>query len=112
VHLEGEDTPAWREEERLPAARSGGDLWFPLARLLRRARPTGPIAALTLEAARLQPRVGRQLRLLVRQDAGEERIQEALLRLQEQFRPALVRRPRLLDPLAPLAERRFELTPT
>jgi nucleotidyltransferase/DNA polymerase involved in DNA repair len=112
VHLEGEDTPAWREEERLPAARSGGDLWFPVARLLRRARPTGPIAALTLEAARLQPRVGRQLRLLVRLDAGEERIQEALLRLQEQFRPALVRRPRLLDPLAPLAERRFELTPT
>jgi len=109
VRLDGDGKPAWSRVMRLPRAVGGSDVWPAVAPTLRAARPASPVAAMTLEISRLQPRLGRQLGLLIRRDAGQEQVQEALLRLQGRFREAIVCQPRVVDRLAPLAERRVEL---
>ncbi len=80
------------------------------ARLLR-VRPVAPLERITLTLRQLQPAYVRQPGLLLRRDGQSESLADAVLRLQEEYRPGLVQRAARIDGGPPLATRRIQWRP-
>jgi DNA polymerase-4 len=78
------------------------------ARLLR-ARPQAPLERVALAARRLEPACVRQPGLLIRRDGQQESLAEAVLRLQEEYRPELILRAERGEAASPLSTRRVTL---
>ncbi len=80
------------------------------ARLLR-ARPKAPIERITLTVQHLEPAYARQPGLLLRRDGQQEALADAVVRLQEAYRPELIQRATRVESPPPLAARRFAWRP-
>ena len=96
-------------EELTPGAPAGGvdELWAVVMLLLSRARPAGPVQAISLEVAGLGSGPGRQADLWRSGDARREAVLVTAMRLEARFAGARVRRPQLVTDPGDLPERRF-----
>ncbi len=79
------------------------------ARLLK-ARPQASIERIMLAARRLEPTCVRQPGLLIRRDGQSESLADAVLRLQEEYRPELILRAQQGELASPLPTRRVLLS--
>ena len=83
------------------------EAWTVVLGLLGRLQPPGPVTAVRVEVAQLEPAGGRQTDLLRPGDSARDAVALAAGRLRARFGEAAVRRPRLaLDP-GDLPERRY-----
>lgn len=109
------------EQDSAPAIRIGARFAYPVtaaadlfagvrARLLR-ARPVAPLERITLTLRQLEPAYVRQPGLLLRRDGQRESLADAVLRLQEEYRPELVQRASRTEGSPPLATRRIAWRP-
>jgi DNA polymerase-4 len=90
---------------------AASDLFDRIRPRVLRARITAPLERITLLARRLGPAHVRQPGLLVRRDGFRESLADAVLRLQEEFRPDLVQRAGLAMGVAPLPGKRIRWRP-
>ncbi|TMG37934.1 MAG: hypothetical protein E6H92_07345 [Chloroflexi bacterium] len=90
---------------------AAADLFDRIRPRVLHARITAPLERITLMARRLGPAHVRQPGLLVRRDGFRESLADAVLRLQEEFRPDLVQRATLLTGVAPLPGKRIRWQP-
>ncbi len=101
--------PERRVEQRFPEPTAEAEAVerLLLARL-EREPPPAPVARLELELAGAEPAVGQQLPLFVPQAARGARLEWQLAGLALRFGPDRVRRVGIVDPDAPLPERRWK----
>jgi len=78
---------------------------------LLRARPSSPLERVTLTVKQLEPAYSRQPGLLLRRDGHAESLADAVLRLQDRYRPELVQRASLTALGSPLVERQVAWRP-
>lgn len=90
---------------------AASDLFDGIRPRLLRARITAPLERITLLARQLGPAYVRQPGLLVRRDGFRESLADAVLRLQEEFRPDLVQRAAVLTGVASLPGKRIRWRP-
>lgn len=104
--------PELRIAQRFPEPTADGEaIERLLVARLERTPPPAAVAALELELGGVEPAAGQQLPLFVPQAARGARLDWQLARLAIAFGPDRVRRVALVDPDAPLPERRWRWEP-
>lgn len=112
VRLDQDSAPAIQMGVRFAyPVSAGADLFAGVRARLLRVRPVAPLERITLTLRQLEPAYVRQPGLLLRRDGQRESLADAVLRLQEEYRPGLVQRASRADRSPPLATRRIEWRP-
>lgn len=86
---------------------AAGELFDGIRARILRSRPVAPLERVTLGVRQLESAYVRQPGLLLRRDGMQETLADAVARLREEFRPALVQQAAIVREAPPIPERRI-----